>query len=129
MAVKFILVTGATGKQGRALISALRPTTISTTEDNAAQSNSFRILALTRKKTSPAAKQLSLETHVDVVEGNLDDAPSIRKIFEDTKVNGGVWGVFCILAFPGLGANADGEERQGKVSRSHALLIILADCS
>ncbi|KAK0225350.1 hypothetical protein IW262DRAFT_1293792 [Armillaria fumosa] len=27
---------------------------------------------------------------------------------------GGMWGVFCVLAFPGLGVNADGEGRQRK---------------
>jgi hypothetical protein len=40
----------------------------------------------------------------------------MRKIFEDAKrEHGGVWRVFYVLAFPGLGANADGEEKQGKV--------------
>jgi hypothetical protein len=50
-----------------------------------------------------------------VVEGNLDSAESMRKVYEDAKTSGGIWGVFCFLAYPGLGANADGEERQGKV--------------
>jgi uncharacterized protein YbjT (DUF2867 family) len=101
-------VAGATGKQGRALIEALRPT-----------SNSdhipFRVLALTRSASSPSAQRLFQERHVQVIEGDLDSPESMRKIYEDAKGLGGIWGVFCVLAFPGLGANADGEERQGKV--------------
>jgi hypothetical protein len=54
--------------------------------------------------------------HVTVVQGDLDSPESIRRIFEDQKDKGGIWGVFSVLAFPGLGANADGEERQGKVT-------------
>lgn len=105
MAVRQILVTGATGRQGKALISALR-----TKEDNP-----FHILALTRNASSPAAEALRLERHVTVIEGNLDSTESIRNVFEDAKAEGGVWGVFVVLAFPGLGARADGEEWQGKV--------------
>jgi len=105
---KNILVVGATGKQGRAVIEALRPTANS-------DDIPFRALALTRSKSSPSAQWLVQERHVQVVEGNLDSAESMRKVYEDAKTSGGIWGVFCFLAFPGLGANADGEERQGKV--------------
>jgi hypothetical protein len=45
----------------------------------------------------------------------------MRKVYEDAKGSGGIWGVFCVLAFPGLGANADGEERQGKFMADLAL--------
>ncbi|KAG6917043.1 hypothetical protein DXG01_004095 [Tephrocybe rancida] len=108
MGSKLLLVTGATGKQGTALISAFRP------KDSTTEPYPFHILALTRNAKSPAAKQLSEEEHVDVIEGDLDDVSSLRKIFEGAKEKGGVWGVFCVLAFPGLGANADSEEKQGK---------------
>jgi hypothetical protein len=70
-------------------------------------------LALTRNATSPNAKRLLSESHVTLVEGELDSPASIRNIFEHAKSTGGV---FCVLAFPGLGANPDhGEEKQGKV--------------
>lgn len=111
MAKKLILVTGATGKQGRALIRAL----------NLGDSDSepdFHVWALTRTVSSPAANELAAHNtqHVTVVQGNLDSPDDLRRIFEDAKKDrGGVWGVFCALAFPGLGANADGEEKQGKV--------------
>jgi NAD(P)-dependent dehydrogenase (short-subunit alcohol dehydrogenase family) len=109
MSPKNILVTGATGQQGRALIAALRPK-----QDTEAK---FHALALTRSSTGPIAKQFALEKHVTVVEGNMMSIESIRKVFEDAKENGGVWGVYCVVAFPGLGAKADGEEQQGKASR------------
>ncbi|KAJ6579255.1 NAD(P)-binding protein [Mycena vulgaris] len=109
MGKKLILVTGATGKQGRALIHALQ------LGDNTEPQ--FHVLALTRTLSSPPANALAAHNteHVTVVEGNLDSPESVRKLFEDAKKErGGIWGVFCVLAFPGLGANADGEEKQGK---------------
>lgn len=111
-----ILVVGATGKQGRAFIdSAL------------SSSTDVHILALTRNTASPSAKPLvsaSKETErIKVVQADLDKPDTVRKVFEDAKrakseneegVNG-IWGVFVVLAFPGLGADASGEEKQGKV--------------
>ncbi|KAF9066745.1 hypothetical protein BDP27DRAFT_1329981 [Rhodocollybia butyracea] len=114
---KLILVTGATGRQGRALINTLGLTAPS----HADSEPDFHILALTRKTSSPAAISLASYSHVSVIEGNLDSATSLRKIFEDAKSQGGIWGVFCVLAFPGLGANADHEESQGKVLADLAL--------
>ncbi|KAJ7238205.1 NAD(P)-binding protein [Mycena rebaudengoi] len=109
---KLLLVTGATGKQGRALIHALN---LGDTESNAEPE--FHVWALTRTVSSPPANALAAHNtqHVIVVQGNLDSPQAMRKIFEDAqREHGGVWGVFCVLAFPGLGANADGEEKQGK---------------
>lgn len=105
---KLILVAGATGKQGRALIKSLQPTSDS-------DDIPFQVLALTRSASSSGAQRLAQERHVQVVEGDIDSPESIRKVYEDAKGSGGIWGVFCVLAYPGLGANADGEERQGKV--------------
>ncbi|KAF7316094.1 NmrA domain-containing protein [Mycena indigotica] len=105
---KTILVAGATGHQGRALIRALVGL------DGPPE---FRIFALTRTVSSSAAQRLSTAygDRVKVVEGDLDAPTTIRKVFEDAKQEDGIWGVFCVLAFPGLGANADAEERQGKL--------------
>ncbi|KAG5636886.1 hypothetical protein H0H81_006505 [Sphagnurus paluster] len=119
MSQKILLVTGATGKQGRALINALRAD-VAETEANPGTSQ-FHILALTRKAGSPAARRLAEEKNVEVVEGNLDDPQSLRKVFEDAKSKGGVWGVFCVLAFPGLGVSGDDEEKQGKTVADLAL--------
>lgn len=112
---KTILITGATGKQGRALIDALCSGPSQDPTDSLTVPDSFRILALTRKADSPGGQHLAKDRNVEVVEGDLDSPESIRKIFEDAKRLGGIWGVYCVLAYPGLGANAEGEERQGKV--------------
>ncbi|KAF7290320.1 NmrA domain-containing protein [Mycena chlorophos] len=107
MSPKTVLVTGATGHQGRALIRALL---------EKESDSEFHVLALTRSASSPAAQRLcsAYGDRVRVVEGDLDAPAGIRRIFDDAKTMGdGIWGVFCVLAFPGLGANADGEEAQG----------------
>ncbi|KAJ7671205.1 hypothetical protein B0H17DRAFT_195578 [Mycena rosella] len=114
MSKKNILVTGATGHQGRALIRALQ---------NSTDPQNFHVLALTRKADSPAAQRLAA-AHTDLVtlvQGDLDSPEAVRKVFDDTKSGRGIWGVFCVLAFPGLGANADGEEKQGKTVADMAL--------
>ncbi|KAJ7652842.1 NAD(P)-binding protein [Mycena polygramma] len=111
MPTKLLLVTGATGKQGRALIQALN---LGCTPDSEPE---FHVLALTRTISSPAANTLAAQNpqHITVVQGDLDSPESIRKLFEDAKSeHGAIWGVFCVLAFPGLGADADEEEMQGK---------------
>ncbi|KAF8851716.1 NAD(P)-binding protein [Acephala macrosclerotiorum] len=121
-----ILVAGATGKQGQALIRALlKPPPLSGKEESLYQpqeQHQYHIYALTRKITSPAAQRLAtLGEDVTVVEGDLDDPDSIVRIFENAKKDGGIWGVYSVLAFPGLGAVADGEERQGKMLADIAL--------
>ncbi|KAF9245744.1 NAD(P)-binding protein [Melanogaster broomeanus] len=117
-----ILVVGATGKQGRSFIEALGRSSSAGSEDPTQSTEpAFRVLALTRKASGPRAQRLAKEKHVEVVEGDLDSPESIRKIFEDRKNKGGIWGVYCVLAYPGVGANDDGEERQGKMVADLAL--------
>jgi uncharacterized protein YbjT (DUF2867 family) len=108
---KTVLVVGATGRQGRAVISALF-----------LRSN-FRILALTRNPNSTASRALlhgrwatgPVDALLEFVRGDLDKPQTVRKIFEAER-NGGIAAVFVALAFPGLGARADKEESQGIVS-------------
>ncbi|KAH7357072.1 hypothetical protein BKA65DRAFT_496150 [Rhexocercosporidium sp. MPI-PUGE-AT-0058] len=127
-----IVVTGATGKQGLALIKALlhpavdanrSPNTASGNPESEVEEHTYHIYAVTRNASSPGAKRLAeTEEHVTVVEGDLDVPDSIRKIFDSAKEDGhGIWGVFAVLAFPGLGVQADGEERQGKLLADLAL--------
>jgi NAD(P)-dependent dehydrogenase (short-subunit alcohol dehydrogenase family) len=115
-----IFVAGATGKQGRALIRALLGPTSSS-------DGGWRIYALTRRATSPAAQRLTetYPSNLTVVEGNLEDRESISKIFQDAKRDGGIWGVMCVLAFPGLGVDASGEEKQGKVRLLFSFILCL----
>lgn len=105
-----ILVTGATGKQGRAFIDAV----LSSDEESA---EDIRIIALTRVAESPGAKSLAkLSERIQVVQGDLDKPDTVRRVFEDGSAqHGGIWGVFVVLAFPGLGKDPTGEEMQGKV--------------
>lgn len=111
-----ILVVGATGKQGRAVIEHL------SSSKSTASTPSFEILALTRKPDSPSAQSLkSLSSSINLVQGDLDDVNSVRKVFGDRGGKESIWGVFCALQFPGLGANADAEEQQGMVRHIVAL--------
>ena len=105
-----ILVAGATGKQGRAFIEAVLFSQAESVQD-------IRIVALTRNPNSQSSKELGRSSdRVHVVQADLDQPDTVRKAFQDaSQSEGGLWGVFVVLAFPGLGADATGEERQGKV--------------
>jgi uncharacterized protein YbjT (DUF2867 family) len=93
-----ILVTGATGKQGGAALRHLR-------------TRGFPVRALTRDPAKPAARALA-GTGVEVVRGDLEDAPSVARALE------GVYGVFAVQTPYEAGGEA--EERQGKALASAA---------
>ncbi|GAP88858.1 putative family protein [Rosellinia necatrix] len=101
--VKPILVTGATGKQGGAVVNALL--SLSTDE--------YLILAVTRDASTQAAKKLGLASeHIKVVQGNLDDVPSLFK--EAQNVAGQpIWGVYSVQVSTGQGVTPEGEIEQG----------------
>ena len=65
-----ILVAGATGKQGGALISALL---------KSPPSLPYKLVALTRNSSSPRALALARKPNVTVLEGNLDNCEAIFK--------------------------------------------------
>lgn len=93
-----ILVTGATGKQGSAVIDAL----LSANESDKA----FSIIAVTRDTNSRSAQALARRPNVSVVTGDLADPDAI---FDQATANGNpVWGVF------GVQINSPEEEKQGK---------------
>lgn len=79
-----ILVTGATGKQGGAVVRALldHPPPFEHT-----------ILALTRNATSPAAIALSKNPNVEIITGDLDN---VDAIFEQVGGIRRIWGVFAM---------------------------------
>ena len=84
--LKPILVTGATGNQGGAVLDAL----IKQNDD------SFVLLALTRNATSPAAKRMSAKSKsIQVLQGDMDN-PNL--IFSEAQKELGVpvWGVFMV---------------------------------
>lgn len=89
---KTILITGATGRQGKATLNEL--IRMSGTE--------FNILALTRNASSHSAQALLKHSNVKLIEGDMDHCD---EIFRRT---GPVWGVFSVQV-----TDKD-EERQGK---------------
>lgn len=80
-----ILVTGATGKQGGALIQ------------NLIQKNApFQILAVTRNTESPSAQKLvKLSKNISLVQGDLDNPSEIFKNAQ-SKTSQPIWGVFSV---------------------------------
>ncbi|KAG9253973.1 uncharacterized protein F5Z01DRAFT_723883 [Emericellopsis atlantica] len=90
---KNLLITGATGKQGGAVVASILA---------CEQASSFNIIGVTRDSTSNGAKKLASLPGVSVVEGSFSDIPAIF-----AKV-GPVWGVFSVQV------NSDDEERSGK---------------
>lgn len=116
-AERTVLVVGATGKQGRTTLRFLLEP-----EGSESPDIKFRVLALTRNISSESARQL-LEwnkQHVDnfsLVQGDLHKPDSIRKVFENAASSDGcgMWAVFVVLAYPGLGESAQGELKQAKV--------------
>ncbi len=98
---KTILVTGATGKQGGAVIDNLLAA------DNG---SSLHIIAVTRDTTTSTAQKLASVPNVTVISGDMSD-PDV--IFQKA---GAVWGVFSVQI------NSDAEERQGKAMVDAAVL-------
>lgn len=92
MSDKTILVTGATGQQGGALINAMK-------------GMPFTLRAMTRKPDGQ--KALALKTAgVDVIAGDLDDEASL------TRALAGAWGVYAVQNT--WEAGVEKEEDQGK---------------
>jgi uncharacterized protein YbjT (DUF2867 family) len=101
---KVILVTGATGKQGGAVVDALLKET----------KHNFTILAVTRDPNSGSSKTLAQKSpSIKLVQGNLDDVPAIFKEAGEV-VKEPVWGVYSVQVSTGKGVTFDGEITQGK---------------
>lgn len=80
-----LLITGATGKQGGATVTAL----LKAKAD-------FEILAVTRDTMSPSAQRLaSKSSKITLVQGNLDDC---KAMFANAKKasKSPIWGVFSV---------------------------------
>ncbi|KAK0940228.1 hypothetical protein LTR29_008126 [Friedmanniomyces endolithicus] len=92
-----LVVTGATGKQGGALIRALlaqqQPT------------QPFAIYALTRDKTSKSAQALAAKPGVHVIQGDFANPEAVFK-----QLGGKPWGLFSVT----MPMDAKREEAEGK---------------
>lgn len=99
-----LLITGATGKQGGAVINALL----------ARQPSDFLLLAATRNAQSASAKRLAAKSgRIKLVQGDLDAAPAL---FTSAKAAAGsvpLWGVFSVQTVPSS-KNMENEAKQGK---------------
>ncbi len=94
-----ILVTGATGKQGGAVVTALLEARKQST--GAAD---FEILALTRSPSSPKAQSLSEQPGVTVVKGDLLDEASLVSALQ------GVDAALLITDYIGIGVEKEVEQ-------------------
>lgn len=106
-----ILITGATGSQGGAVIDAL-----------IAQKSDFLLLAVTRNPQSASATKLaSKSSNIKVVQGDLNDVPSV---FKNAKAAAGsvpIWGVLSVQQAMGGDATVEKEEVQGKAMVDEAI--------
>lgn len=89
---KIVLITGATGQQGGAVLSALA-------------GKGLALRGLTRKPDGAAAKKLAA-AGVELVQGDLDDEASLARALD------GVWGVYSVQNT--WEAGVEKEEVQGK---------------
>lgn len=92
MSDKTILITGATGQQGGAVLRHL-------------VGKGFKLRALTRNPDSDKAKALAAQD-VQVIKGDLDDEASLKAALQ------GAWGVFAVQNT--WEAGVEKEEEQGK---------------
>ncbi|KAK4936594.1 hypothetical protein LTR28_010119 [Elasticomyces elasticus] len=109
---KALLITGATGNQGRGVINALLASPRSIQD--------YTILAVTRDPSSSLAKALiAKSSNTRLVQGNLDDCPMIfqratRELSSISTGDGKIWGVFSVQIPFGRGQSIESEERQSK---------------
>ncbi|KAL4894714.1 hypothetical protein BDV59DRAFT_163255 [Aspergillus ambiguus] len=104
-----LLITGATGNQGGAVVNSL-----------IAQDGDVEILAVTRNTDSGSAQKLAKKSpKIKLVQGDLDDPATI---FDNAKkvTSLPIWGVYSVQAMMGKGG-VEGEERQGKALIDEAI--------
>lgn len=99
---KNLLITGATGNQGGAVIEAL------------ANNPDFTLLAQTRNGTGSGADKLrSKGQNIKIVEGHQDDAAALFKTAQEVA-GGPLYGVYSVQISMGKGVTYDGEIKQGQ---------------
>jgi uncharacterized protein YbjT (DUF2867 family) len=84
---KLILVTGATGRQGGAVVRHMRP-------------KGWKLRALTRNPGNPEAQDLARQG-IEVVQGDLEDPKSLERATQ------GAYGVFSVQDFWAVGAKRE----------------------
>jgi uncharacterized protein YbjT (DUF2867 family) len=101
-----LLITGATGKQGGSVIDAIL--------SSPAPASEFTLLAVTRDTSAASAKKLAARSpSIKLVQGNLDDTPSLFRAAEEVAQKP-IWGVFSLQVSMGKNVTVEGEIQQGK---------------
>ncbi|KAL1614154.1 hypothetical protein SLS56_012180 [Neofusicoccum ribis] len=101
---KVLLITGATGNQGGAVIDALL----------AQKTDDITILAVTRDAQSASAKRLALKSpQIKLVQGNLDDVPALFTAASEAASPSPIWGVYSVQISQGRGVTLESEVAQG----------------
>lgn len=101
---KSILVTGATGKQGGSVVDAILALP---------NASDYTILAVTRDSNSGSAQKLAAKSpSIKLVEGNLDDVPTLFKNAAEVSKEP-IWGVYSVQISMGKGVTFEGEVKQG----------------
>ncbi|KAK8049948.1 hypothetical protein PG994_011678 [Apiospora phragmitis] len=106
-----ILVTGATGRQGGAVVDALL----------ALKQSDITILAVTRDTKGASAKTLAdKSSSIKLVQGNLDNVPAL---FQEAKRvhSEPIWGVYSVQVSLDQGATLESEVAQGKAVIDEAI--------
>ncbi|KAH7063560.1 hypothetical protein B0J12DRAFT_172547 [Macrophomina phaseolina] len=99
-----ILVTGATGNQGGAVIDALL----------SQKRNDLTILAVTRDASSASAKRLANKSPtIKLVQGNLDNVPALFDAAAQAAAPAPIWGVYSVQISMGRGVTLESEVHQG----------------
>ncbi|KAF2746383.1 NAD(P)-binding protein [Sporormia fimetaria CBS 119925] len=105
-----ILITGATGKQGGAVLKHLA---------QHPRASEFTLLAVTRNPASPSAQKLrDSYPNTHLVQGDLNDVKRLfinaKEVLHENKLPNSIWGVYSVQVSMGSGVTFDGEVRQGK---------------
>lgn len=102
---KYLLITGATGKQGGAVVDALL---------DSPSASDFTLLAVTRDTNSGSAQKLTSKSpSVKLVQGNLDDVPALFEAAHEVTGGEKIFGVYSVQISMGKGVTTDGEIKQG----------------
>ena len=112
MARKAILITGATGNQGGAVIKALLQRAETPRSNETATEFPFEILAVTRDASSPSSQALAASSpNIKLIQGDLNDPSALFTAAHNATENP-IWGVFSVQAKPT--GDVSIEEKQGK---------------
>jgi hypothetical protein len=102
---RVLLITGATGTQGGAVIDAIFASS---------SKPEFTILGVTRDANSDGAKKLQAKSPlIKIIQGSYEDLPDLFKTAREVAKQP-VWGVFSVQVAMGGGATPETEEKQGK---------------